>query len=259
MFWRKKKEDVQNSKTKIILGMIMLADDDGFKTNDFIVDYERSYNQQIIDTGGNNSSFVFSVDGQQVLIGYMPLPIPQGDIEGTAQYAYNWKSVLADVKDHKSHLIVSIVNEDDNQIKCYRLFTRIICSLLRVSNSIGVYKGNQSLLIHKEDYLEEAGFMSADYLPLNLWIYFGLRVADSKNAGYTYGLKEFDKTEMEIMRSDKSMTQFREYLFNMSHYVLENNIEFKSGQTCGTSPEERIQIVLSKGKFVEGETFKMGY
>lgn len=33
--------------------------------------------------------------------------------------------------------------------------------------------------------------MSDDYLPLNLWVYFGLRVTGKGNGGYTYGLKEW--------------------------------------------------------------------
>lgn len=84
-------------------------------------------------------------------------------------------------------------------------------------------------------------------------------VNDKGNSGYTYGLKEFSKTEMEIINSSKSLEDVRDLLFNMVHYVLDNNVEFKDGQTCGVSEEERISITFSKGKLVEGETFKLAF
>src|SRR5690349_20290836 len=120
----------------------------------------------------------------------MPVPIPSGDIEGTSQYAYNWPTAMEDTKEHKSHLIVSVLPGGQDHKKRFKTFTEVICAILRTTNAIGVYKGNQSLLIPKDDYLNEAEKMSDEFLPLNLWIYFGLRVKDKGNTGYTYGLKE---------------------------------------------------------------------
>jgi len=101
--------------------------------------------------------------------------------------------------------------------------------------------------------------MSDEYLPLNLWIYFGLRVTDNGNSGYTYGLKEFNMTEMEIVNSSKSLKDIRGFLFNIARYVLHYNVTFQDGQTVGGSQEEKIEITLSKGKFVEGDTFKLAF
>jgi hypothetical protein len=69
--------------------------------------------------------------------------------------------------------------------------------------------------------LNEAEAINEEYSPLNLWIYFGLRVTDNGNSGYTYGLKKFNKTEMEIVNSSKSLEDIRGFLFNIAHYVLE--------------------------------------
>jgi hypothetical protein len=131
--------------------------------------------------------------------------------------------------------------------------------LLRTTKSIGVYKGNQSLLIPKEDYLNEAELMDDDYFPLNLWVYFGLRVTDKGNSGYTYGLKEFNKEEFEVLNSSKDLEAIRGFLFNTAHYVLEYDVTFQEGQTIGSSEEEKISISYSKGQLVEGDTFKFAY
>lgn len=239
--------------------MIMLNDNNTFDIERFTIDFKNNYRRNIPETSGDNTSFVFKIDNEMVGIAHMDVPIPKGDIEGTSQYAYNWQTVLEDTKDHKSHLIVSVMQGDQNDIKRYKIFTQVLCSLLRTTNAIGVYKGNQSLLIPKQDYLNEAEAMNEECLPLNLWIYFGLYKTDKGNVGYTCGLKEFNKTEIEIINSSKKLEEIREFLFNVSHYVLDNDVTFKDKQTVGGSADEKITISFSKGQFVEGNTFKLDY
>jgi len=257
MFWKKKKQD--NGQSKIILGMVMLQDENSFDPEAFREDYKSHYKKSIKKANGDNASFVFEIDDEPILIGYMPVPIPHGDIEGTAKYAYNWETAIEDLKNHKGHLIVSVANGGSDQIKRYRIFTEIICSLLRTTNSVGIYMGSQSLLIVKNGYLTEASLMTDNYFPLNLWIYFGYRVTDKGNSSYTYGLKEFGKSEMEIIESSRSIGEISKFLFNMTHYVLDFNVTFKDGQTCGMSADERIAISFSKGKLVDGDTLKLVY
>lgn len=64
---------------------------------------------------------------------------------------------------------------------------------------------------------------------------------------------------MEITDSQKSLKAIRDFLLNVAHYVLEYDVIFKDRQTCGFSPEEKIAISLSKGKFLEDDTFKFAY
>ncbi len=258
MFWKRKKDKAKQDN-KIILGMIMLREERSFDLNTFIKDYNENYNYELPEQTGDSSAIVLTINNEKVAIGHMPIPIPADDIEITAQYAYNWPTVLEDTKEHKSHLIVSVMGKGQDQIERFKIFTQVICSLLRTTSAIGVYKGNQSLIIPKEDYLDEGELMGEDYLPLNLWIYFGLRTSDNGNSGYTYGLKEFNKTELEILDSSKSLEEIREFLFNIAHYVLEYDVSFRDGQTCGLSEEEKILITCSKGVLLEGETFKLAY
>jgi len=257
MFNKKKSQD--HSQRKIILGMVILRDENSFDSKAFRKDIKDNYPKNIKEPSDQGFSFAFKVDDELIVIGHMPIPIPRSDIEGTAKYAYNWETALEDLKEHKSHLIVSITSGGHDQIKRFKIFTQVICSLLRTTNSIGVYEGNQSLLIRKKDYLSEASLMTIDYLPLNLWIYFGYRVTDKGNSGYTYGLKEFDKSEMEIIDSPKTIEEISKFLFNMTHYVLDRDVTFTDGETCGMSADERIRITFSKGKLVEGDTLKLAY
>ncbi|MBI3717980.1 MAG: DUF4261 domain-containing protein [Sphingobacteriales bacterium] len=251
---KSKKENI-----RIILGMVMLADELPLNKDAFYQDFIKNYSRKAKKITGDNSVSTITIDGQLVLIAHMPVPIPNSDIERTAEYAYNWETAVEDTKDHKSHLIVSITSGDASTIERFKIFTEVICSLLRTTNAIGVYKGNQSLLIQKESYLDIASHMDDETLPLYLWIYFGIRRNENGFSSYTYGLKEFNKLEMEIIESSKSPEEIQSFIYNMTHYVLDYDVSFKDGQTCGMSADERIPITLSKGVFVEGESFKLSY
>jgi Domain of unknown function (DUF4261) len=255
IFRKKAKEN----RPPIILGMVMLQDADSFDVVLFMDNLKLHSSQAIRDSSGGNDVLTFSVDGELVAISVVPVPIPKGDIEGTAQYAYNWMSALEDVACHQAHLIVTVMHGSATSVKRYRVFTAVVASLLQTTAAIGVYMGSQSLLIPTDDYLAEAERMSDDQYPLNLWIYFGLRTSGGKGSGYTDGLKQFNKLEMEVVDSDKSLDDIRGFLYNMSHYVLEYDVVFKHGQTCGMSETERCPITISKGVYLDQETIRIGY
>ncbi len=239
--------------------MVMLKDNSSFNLEHFVLDYETIYGEAVLDIHGNGEGKVFKIDNKMVGVGHVGAPIPIGDIETTAVYAYNWETVLEDIKKQTSHLIVTIMNAESDFVNCFRIFTRVICSILRTTKSIGIYKGTQSLLIPAEDYIEEAETMTDEHLPLNLWIYFGLHKTEEGNSVYTYGMSEFGKNDMEILNSSKSPHDLRDFLLNITHYVLDFDVTFEDGQTIGISENEKIPITFSKGKYVSGDTYKFRY
>ena len=258
IFFKKKRQaDIQN---RMIVGMIMLEDEHSFDADAFRKDLTDSYGVKINAITGDNTALGFEVDNELVGIAHMATPIPEFEIEAAAEHAYNWRTALADLKDHKSNLLVTITTGSQNQIKRFRIFTQIICSLLRTTNAVGIYQSNQNLLIPKKSYLDEASLMTDEHLPVYLWVYFGYSLSDLGNSCYTYGLKEFGKTEMEIIGSNKSVDEISEFMYDLTHYVLAYDVTFKNGQTCGVEADERIEITLSEGEFVKGgETLKLAY
>lgn len=157
MFWKSRKGH-KTEENKISFGMVMLHDEN-FDIDSFQNDFKSFDGDNIKECTGDSSSFVFTVDGETVAIAHIDGLIPKPDIEATAQYAYNWGTALEDTKNHKGHLIVSLIQGGQNQIKRFKIFSQVLCSLLRTTNAVGVYKGTQSLLIPKYDYLNEAEAM----------------------------------------------------------------------------------------------------
>jgi hypothetical protein len=251
-------EPTVKDKSQTILGMVLLANEDAFSYEQFVDYFEHNYHD-LQEASGGDVAAAFKINEEEVYLMNISAPIPFGDIEKATEHAYHWSSALEDTKDHRAHVVIALINGNHNPIKRFRLHTQLICSVLMTSQAIGVYIGEQSLLIAKDDYLFEAQKMSDSYLPVNLWIYFGLRIVDGKSNGYTYGLKAFDKEELEVLNSDKRLFDIRELLVNITHYVLMNDINFKSKQTVGYTESQKINISYSKGTFIGGNSFKLAY
>src|SRR5689334_22890000 len=132
MFWKKKKTNFSHDN-QIILGMIMLKEENSTDIDVFIEDYNNNFSSKIEGFSGDNAAMTFTVDGESVVIAHMLLPIPLGDIEETSRYAYNWLTALEDLNEHKSHLIVSTTHGGKDQIKRFKIFTQVLSSLLRTT------------------------------------------------------------------------------------------------------------------------------
>jgi len=254
-------ESNSNTANITLIAMVMLRNKELFNYEIFMQDIGTHTTYQIGDDRvAESNNCVLDIDGETVVIIFMPMPIPWGDIESTAKYAYNWAAAENELAGHEAHIIVSFLNGSNDSVKRFSILTAVTCAIIRTHNSIGVYKGAQSLLIPAKQYLAEVKKRnSRSQLPLNLWLYFGLRTIDEKHYGYTYGLTAFDKKEMEITASKKELLEIREFLYNIAHYLIENNVSFEDGQTCSISEKDVVTITLAKGQFNEGEVFRLGF
>lgn len=255
--FKKKETPKENSQSKILLAMPMFTNGDRYDLNLVVDSLKNVWRLKVSSIEGNNDTAILTIDGEMVAIAYMPVPIPIGDIEGTAKYAYNWQSVVDDLKEMNGHSIVSIMAGKKPAIDRFKLLTKVLYSILATSNAIGVYQGSQSLLIPKEQYLNSTEQIKDDELPIGLWVYIGLRKTDKGNSVYTYGLTEFSKQEIEVINSRLDLEELYDFITNISAYVINSNVILKSGETFGYTADQKVKITSSKGHFVEGQSLKL--
>jgi hypothetical protein len=160
---------------------------------------------------------------------------------------------------HKGHIIISVSSTTDNKLNMFKNFTKVASTVLTNTNSLGIYLGNQTLVLPTDFYVGGAKSMTDEELPLLNWIYFGLRKENGKNSGYTFGLKEFGYDELEILNSSNPIEEIQSMLFNISHYIIQGNVELNDGETIGLTEDQKIKIEKSQGVQVEGTTLKLLY
>lgn len=255
--FKKKKQTEETKNSNILLAMPMFNNGETFEL-DKVSDYLKSnWNTPISNINGTNGTVTFSIEGETVALGTMPVQIPIGDIQGTAQYAYNWTTALKDLENHNSHMIVSVLSSKNTTLERFKIMTKVLSSIVATTNCIGVYQGSQSLLIPREQYLASAEAIKSNKIPLDLWIYIGLQKSNNGNSAYTYGLKAFDKLEMEFINTKLDLEEIHSFLSNICAYVINSNVTFKSGETLGYTADQKIKITKSKGQLVEGQTLKL--
>lgn len=257
-FIRKGKEEVKNQDSPI-LGMILLKEPNSMQMEKIVSELRHQWKLKVDDSELGKESSVLIIDGYNIAIAEIPAAIPGDEVQTTAEYNYLWKDGVKASSKHKSHVILSIMNSGKNPIFENLLFNKIAASILRNSESLGVYIGGRTLLLEKDFYLANTEMMTKEELPLYNWIYFGLRQGNGNRSIYTYGLADFGKMEMEIVNSTKTFDELNEIMFNMAHYVIASDVILRDGETIGMSAAQKLQITESKGQFLDGRTLKIEY
>lgn len=258
-FFDRFKRTPASEKSKILLAMPLFKNGESINIKAVAEHLTNYWGLTITDFNDSDSTCVFSIEGEMAAVAFIDAPIPGSDISGTAEYAYNWPNAMEDLKDYTGHAIVSIMGNNKNTLERYKLLSKLLGSILATSNAVGIYKGNQTLLIPRQQYLDQVEELKENMLPVLLWIYIGVRKEDAGNSVYTYGLKEFGKMEMEIVNSTSEIGNIADFLTTITSYVIGSDVAFRNGETVGFTADQKIKITESKGRFVEGQTLKLAF
>lgn len=256
-FKKEKKPEIRKSTT--ILGMVLLEESNSMDIKKVVAELRTKWKLKVDDKESSNEASVLVVEGYNIALANMSFPIPNDEITTTAEYNYLWKNGINEATKHQGHIILSIINAGKVPIKENLLYSQVASAVLNNSKSLGMYIGGRTLLLKKDFYLANTEIMAQDDLPLYNWIYFGLRQEDGKQSVYTFGLADFNKKEMEIVNSSHSLEELNEMIFNLAHYVIENDVTLQDGETIGISAEQKLRISESQGRFLDGTTLKIEY
>lgn len=254
----KEQESSQEKKGNVILSMPMFCGENPYSVEKIVEDLQNYWNLEVSEVSEKEGVASFTIDGEMAFIALMPAPIPNEDLERIFPISYLWNNVEEEVKSHTSHAIVTLMSSNHSDVERYKILTKINASILRTSpQAIGVYQGSQTLLLPKELYLDFADFLLEEQLPIQLWVYIGVLNKENSSSIYTFGLKEFGKTEIEIIDAPMSGDDLYDFLLPVISYILGYDVTLKDGETIGFSQEQKIKISQSKGVYLEGETLKL--
>lgn len=201
---------------------------------------------------------VFEVDDCLLAASFVDAPIPDGEAEHYAQGNYLWKEAVEVTQTHVAQIILAVFNRSGSSLDSGKLFTKLAASCLKLPNAIGIYTAGT--VSQPELYLDMAEIMKDDDMfPLLNLVYFGLVGTETGVDGYTYGLNAFGKDEIEILGSEASPAELRDFLITISEYIIVENVTLTDGETIGFSAEQKLGISRSEGVYVDGNTLKIEY
>ena len=220
-------------------------------------DWGMSYDFEITH---DNSTIIADNNGMILTASLMPAPIPDNEAVEQAKTNYRWKEAVEAAEKHKAHLLVSVINRGDvDNIEGAKHYVKLLANATKQEGCLGI--NILGTVIHPQMYYDFAKLYDEnDDFPIENIVYIGL-YGDENNtvSGYTYGLEQFGKKELEIIKSSEEAEEVYNFLASISDYIITSDVVLNDGETIGFSEEQKIQISVSEGIALDGETIKLGF
>ncbi len=253
---------MSNNEKRIgnFVGFVLLSKPEWDKEK-FITDFSEEWEISIpkeTEESEDENIIVAQIDDMTLAITFIPAPVPDGEAEHYAAANYMWQDAVEVTKSHTAQILVAVLGEN-TLIERAKLMTKAISTLLSQQNAVAVY--TDGAVHEKSLYQNFAEMMKDDYLPIFNWVWFGLYHDEDKIGIYTYGMEKFGKNELEIYVNDMEvdLNEVRDFTSSIVDYLLENDITLNDGETIGFSVDEKLEITVSAGIALEGETIKIAY
>lgn len=240
-------------------GFVLLSDADWDKAQ-LIRDLKEKWDitaEEEEEEGQSDDALVFSVGDMLAAISLMQAPVPNGEAEENAKNNYMWPEAVTAAKEHKAHIIVAVLGEEQDLLERGRLYTKLAAACCRQKYATGVY--TSGVVFQPQFYEGFADMMKHDELPVFNWIWFGMYRRPGGISGYTYGLENFGKDELEVLDANAGPNELRDFLAGLATYVLENDVELRDGETIGFSEDDKHAITRSEGVALSGMTLKITF
>ena len=208
----------------------------------------------------DNNTIIADYNGMIMTASLMPAPIPDNEAVEQAKTNYRWDGAVEAAERHKAHLLVSVINRGDmDNIEGAKNYVKLLANATKQEGCLGI--NILGTVIHPQMYYDFAKLYDEnDDFPIENIVYIGL-YGDENNtvSGYTYGLEQFGKKELEIIKSSEEAEEVYNFLASISDYIITSDVVLNDGETIGFSEEQKIQISVSKGIALDGETIKLGF
>ena len=239
-------------------GSVLLSEDAWDKEkliSDLKADWEIELSKE--DTE-DEDTIVTDLDKCRIVISKFPAPVPNEEAEINAENNWMWEEAVEVTKTHKAHIVVAILGDEEDVIARGLLYTKIMATCCKQEKAIGVF--TSGVVFEPSYYMKAAEMIRDGELPIFTWVWFGLYRTENGLSTYTYGMKTFGKLELEILDADEEAGKLLSFISSISSYVLQDDVEFKDGETIGLSEEDIHQITWSKGVALpDQDTLKISY
>ncbi|WP_160638214.1 DUF4261 domain-containing protein [Pseudoflavonifractor sp. 60] len=224
---------------------------------DWGIDYPPEDSQEAA-SDDEGSTAVFDVEGMTVAASLMEFPVPEGEAEYWANSNFMERdAALAAARDHTAHVMVAVVDKEHPPRRRGELYVKIVSTLLRAPNALGVYTNGTVWL--PDYFVKVSQDLKEGHLPLMDLVFVGLVRYEKGVCGWTNGLRSFGRDELEIRDSQQSPQDVHMMLLNTAGYIIQENVTLRDGETLGYTADQKLRITRSEGVNVEGMSLKIEF
>ena len=237
-------------------GSVLLSEDKWDKDK-LISDLQADWGIELPKEDTEDEDTIVNFDKCRIVISKFPTPVPNEEAEINAENNWMWEEAVEVTKTHKAHIVVAILGDEEDLISRGLLYTKIMATCCKQEKAIGVF--TSGVVFEPSYYMKAAEMIRDGELPIFTWVWFGLYRTENGLSTYTYGMKDFEKLELEILDADEDAGKLLSFISAIASYILQDDVKLKDGETIGLSEEDIHQITLSKGVALPEKTLKISY
>jgi hypothetical protein len=199
---------------------------------DFATDFRKRWPKTPLASRGQERNCVFLASGScHLAVEFHPAPIPQAVTDAAlSETVRRWPSAGDELSTHVAHLKVATAPEVGTELDCAAVLTKVVTSLLSVTDAIGLCWLNGPVLHSCAEFVGIATEMlGASVHPLILWVRADLK--SDEHILHTTGMVQFRAPEILIAQQPNARPELLEYLFEVAYYVLTSGKEILEGET----------------------------
>ncbi len=210
---------------------------------------------------GKDENYVFDIEDMMVALSVIDAPVPNSEAEYAASKNWMWNDAVNKSKEHKAHLIVSVLGKGSDNKKKGLLFVKLLEVCCGLENTLGIYVNGT--VQQPELYKDLANTIDKndtdEALPILNLVWIGFWKTDKGVSVYTIGLNAFGKDEMEIIEAKDDANTLHGVMIDLVTYVLDSDVTLRDGETIGFTAEQKWTITRSECVSNSGMSLKIGY
>lgn len=213
----------------------------------FLADFEADWGEVPEVVLKSEQGIVVAMNNAHFILRFVEGKDP--DAEVVAKNNREWTGAADAAANHLAHIeVTSLLSPEALVLRSARDFVRVMASLALQEGAAAIDTTNT--LLTPEGYRNGAQVMTdGRSFPVHNVIYTGVwrSSEDGGTNGYTAGFNRFGLPELEIVDSKRGAYEVREFLRNLSGYILETGNPVRPDTTLRVSADEAFDVTLSAG------------
>jgi hypothetical protein len=180
-----------------------------------------------------------TIGGDDIILGAMPVPVPNGEAESAAQFSLGAFSKAPPLAPHGAH--ITVVQRDTRPAReSLTRFTRALAAVIEATDAVGVYWGEAGATHTAQFFLDvvraEDGF-------LMLWTGVSTaRESADRVSLLSLGMKQLGQPDLMVSAPAASAGQTFPILLDMLSYAIDGGAPPADRETIGRTAQEKWTV-----------------
>lgn len=251
------------SNSEAMIAIVFMKDGDSSGLSSISLALQKSWPDSSIDiskSDENKPLFIFHDGTLGGSVMFMDVQAPLAEADPEIKNAWFWPTAWEEVRQHRSHIIVTIFGESGAKQKALTLQRTLRSILKSIPSAIGVAYPSSGTLLPTSMALQALEKDTELAVPLFVSCFFAREEASRFPMPSlfcsTEGLGNFGLKEIEARGYPGAMQSLHEFMFGFATYLIEYRPNVADGDTVG-SDQQKILVKIEKSLIRQNQVYSL--